>query len=260
MTERIQELSFAEAGDGPPVVILHGLFGNKRNWGAIAKPLSTEFRVLAVDLRNHGDSPWADTMSYPEMARDVAALIRDKVGEPAAVIGHSMGGKAAMLMAFQDPDLVERLMVVDIPPAPRDSGLSSYVTAMRSMDLTQVKRRADAEALLTGAVGQASIRAFLVQNLAMQDGAFAWKLNLEAIDNGMPDIEGFPDIDSDLAYEGPCLHLVGAKSSYVLPHHHAEIDRLFPNAEVDAIPDADHWVHADQPKAFLDRVRVFLGG
>lgn len=251
-------LSFSEAGSGPPVVILHGLFGNKRNWGAIAKPLSAEYRVITVDLRNHGDSPWAETMSYPEMADDVAALIEAEVGEPAAVIGHSMGGKAAMLLAFRRPDLVERLMVVDIPPAPRNSGLRPYVEGMRGLDLSSISRRSEAEAALAGAVPDPGIRAFLVQNLQLKDGALEWKLNLAAIDAAMSDIEGFPDIDSEDAYEGACVHLIGGKSDFVLTQHQAEIERLFPAAEIETIADAAHWVHADQPAAFLNSVKRFL--
>ncbi len=253
------ELSYSEAGDGMPVVVLHGLFGNKRNWGAIAKPLSSAHRVITLDLRNHGDSPWAPTMSYPEMAEDVAALVERVVEGPAAVIGHSMGGKTAMLLAFQRPDLVERLMVVDIPPAPRNSGLGAYARGMRGLDLAGVSRRSEAEAMLAETVPDPSIRAFLVQNLVLRDGSLDWKINLEAIDTCMPDIEGFPDIDSDDAYEGPCVHLIGEKSDFVLTQHQAEIERLFPMADVETVPDADHWVHADQPKLFFEAAQRFLG-
>lgn len=255
----VLDLSYSEIGEGPPLVILHGLFGNKRNWGIIAKALATEYRVLTVDLRNHGDSPWDPDMAYPVMAADVAGLIDRQVGGPAHVIGHSMGGKTAMLLAFDNPDLVDRLVVADIPPAPRNSGLMAYVEAMLAMDTSAMKRRAEAEVALEGVVGEKSTRTFLAQNLTPAEaGGLTWKLNLAAIREQMPNIEGFPDIDSDLAFQRPTLHLLGARSEYVLPQHHGEIDRLFPYGDIEEIPDAGHWLHAEQPALFIDAVRSFL--
>lgn len=253
------DLSYTETGDGPPVVILHGLFGNKRNWGFIAKGLSDRFRVIAADLRNHGESPWDPSMRYEEMADDVAALIEKTVGGPAHVIGHSMGGKTAMLLSFRHPDLIDRLIVADIPPAPRDSGLIAYVKAMQALNVASMSRRSEAEAALEPAVAEPAIRTFLAQNLAAADGGgLAWKLNLDAIEDQMPEIEGFPDIDSDDAFPRPALHLLGANSTHVLPQHHAEIDRLFPHGDIETIPDAGHWLHAEQPKAVLAAMEDFL--
>ncbi|WP_421876155.1 alpha/beta fold hydrolase [Pacificispira sp.] len=255
----VLDLAYSEIGDGAPLVVLHGLFGNKRNWGAIAKSLAEEYRVITVDLRNHGESPWDSDMAYPVMAADVAALIEKLVGGPTHVIGHSMGGKTSMVLAFDRPDLVDRLVVADIPPAPRDSGLMAYVRAMQAMDTGAMKRRAEAEAALEPDIPERMIRTFLVQNLTpAEGGGLGWKLNLEAIRDQMPVIEGFPDIDSDDAFPRPALHLVGAESKYVLPRHHAEIERLFPYGEIEAIPDAGHWLHAEQPALFTEAVRTFL--
>lgn len=255
----VLDLSFTETGDGPPLVILHGLFGNKRNWGVISKALSSDYRVISVDLRNHGDSPWDPDMAYRTMAGDVAGLIETRVGGPAHVLGHSMGGKTSMLLAFDNPDLVDRLIVADIPPAPRDSGLKPFIQAMRCMDTAAMKRRAEAEVALEGVVEEKSTRTFLVQNLTpAENGGLKWKLNLDAIWDQMPQIEGFPDIDSDHAFQRPALHLLGARSVHVLPQHHGEIDRLFPYGDIEEIPDAGHWLHAEQPALFVDAVRSFL--
>lgn len=255
----VLDLAYSEIGDGAPLVVLHGLFGNKRNWGAIAKSLAGTYRVITVDLRNHGESPWDPDMTYPVMARDVAGLIEKLVGGPAHVIGHSMGGKTAMMLAFERPELIDRLVVADIPPAPRDSGLMAYVEAMRGLDTASMTRRAEAETALEPHISERMIRTFLVQNLTpAEDGGLTWKLNLEAIRDQMPVIEGFPDVDSDDAFPRPALHLVGANSEYVLPRHHAEIERLFPHGEVEAIPDAGHWLHAEQPALFTEAVRTFL--
>ena len=186
----ILDLSFSEAGEGPPLVILHGLFGNKRNWGAISKVLSKTYRVLSVDLRNHGESPWDEEMTYPAMAGDIAGLIEKQIGGPARVIGHSMGGKASMILALEKPELIEKLVVVDIPPAPRDSGLMAYVTAMQELDVAGMTRRSEAEEALAPAIPERMIRTFLAQNLApAEGGGLTWKINLDVIEKAMSNIE-----------------------------------------------------------------------
>ena len=253
-------LSFSEAGAGTPLVVIHGLFGNKRNWGMISRALADRYRILTVDLRNHGESPWDPEMTYPAMAEDIAAFIEKEVGGPAHVLGHSMGGKAAMVLALTQPDLIDKLIVADIPPAPRNSGLRAYIKAMRALDVGSMKRRSEAEDALEPAIPERSIRTFLAQNLTPADGGgLTWRLNLPVIDASMDAIEGFPEFDTDDAFPRPVLHLIGADSDHVLPHHHAEIDRLFPHSEVVEIPEAGHWLHAEQPKAFVAAVESFLG-
>jgi pimeloyl-ACP methyl ester carboxylesterase len=255
----ILNLEYTQIGEGPPLIILHGLFGNKRNWAMIAHRLAAQYRVISVDLRNHGDSPWESDMSYETMAQDVAALIERVAQGPAHVLGHSMGGKTAMVLACRVPDLVARLIVADIPPAPRESGLIHYVRALRGLKTQQMSRRAEAEEALRKEIPEKMIRAFLVQNLTLAEtGGLVWKINLAAIENQMPEIEGFPDIDSDDAFPRPALHLQGANSPYVLPQHHGEIDRLFPYGDIQFIPQAGHWLHAEQPDLVLAAVEEFL--
>ncbi len=253
------DLSFTATGDGAPLIVMHGLFGSKRNWSSIAKRLAREHRVLTVDLRNHGDSPWGDDHTYPAMAEDVARLIEREVGGPAQVVGHSMGGKTAMTLALTRPDLVERLAVVDIAPAPSGGTLIDYVHTMQALDLSQFDRRGQVEAALAAEIPDPAIRAFLAHNVRItEDGALEWQLNLRAIEKNFEEILNFPDMDSDLAFDRRTLFMAGARSDYIQPHHHAEIDRLFPSADIAVVPDAGHWVHAEQPAAFISQLTGFL--
>jgi len=254
------KLSFADYGKGPPLVILHGLFGSGRNWAGIAKKLAENWRVLAVDLRNHGASPWDAAMDYAVMAEDVLALIEAEKLDRPVLLGHSMGGKAAMVAALTDPGAIGALIVADIAPVAYGHSHEPYIDALRSIDLAAVKRRGDADEALRDAVPEAGLRGFLLHNLVFEDAGPRWRVNLDAIDRNMDALTGFPDLPAGLAYDGPSLFMVGAKSDYVRPNHHAAIRRLFPKASIILIPDAGHWLHAEKPAAFLDRVSVFLTG
>jgi esterase len=253
------ELAYDGFGDaGPPVVILHGLLGSARNWTSIAKELATTHRVFALDLRNHGRSPWADTMSFDEMAGDVAAFIGAHDLSPAGVIGHSLGGKVAMRLALMRADLVERLVVVDVAPVAYGHSFAPFVEAMRAVDLAAVQRRAEADLQLEGAIGDAAIRNFLLQNLVKTDAGFAWRVNLEALAANMPELVGFPTPGAGSTYHGPTLFIAGGRSPYIEAEHRPLIGRLFPAARHAVIDGAGHWVHAERPAAFLEQVRRFL--
>jgi pimeloyl-ACP methyl ester carboxylesterase len=255
------ELGAAEYGAGPPLAILHGLFGSGRNWRSVAQHLAAHHRVLTFDLRNHGASPWADGMSYGEMVEDLRATLRARGIESAAVLGHSMGGKVAMLMALLHPGEVDRLVIVDIAPAANPPNLLAYIRAMRAVDLRGVKRRAEVDVALAGVVPDPAERAFLLQNLVVIDEKPArWRLNLEAIERDFSEIVGFPDLPVGTAYRGPALFVVGARSNYIQPEHEPGIQRLFPEARIIRIEGAGHWVHAEQPQAFLQTVIPFLSG
>lgn len=245
-------LAATEYGAGPPVAILHGLFGWGRNWATIAQRLAARHRVIALDLRNHGNSPWAETMSYAEMAGDV----RDTLGGPVTLIGHSMGGKAAMVAALGG-DWAERLVVVDIAPVDYPAP-TAQLDALRGLDLAKVTRRSEADRLMSATISDPAERAFLLQNLVFGDGPPHWRLNLAAIEQSMPDILGFPDLSPGTAYHGPTLFIAGADSGYVRSEHEPAIRKLFPAAEFVRIPGASHWVHAEQPEAFLATAERFL--
>lgn len=237
-----------------PLLIAHGLFGSGRNWGVIARRLAEDRPVLAPDMRNHGESPWSDSHGYPDLAGDLAEVI-DANGGRADVLGHSMGGKAAMVLALTRPEKVARLIVADIAPVAYGHSQQAYIDAMRAVDLSAITRRSEAAAQLARAVPEPTLQAFFTQ--ALDVGARKWRLNLDALEAEMPKILGFPEIDG--TFDGPCLFLTGAQSDYVQTGHRDRIRALFPRARFAKITGAGHWLHAEKPREFEASVRAFLG-
>jgi esterase len=253
-------LEATEYGDGEPVAILHGLFGAGRNWATIAQRLATTYRVIAFDLRNHGGSPWADAMGYREMAEDVCAAMQARGYKRYSLIGHSMGGKAAMVAALMEPRAVEKLVVVDIAPVTYPtSPYRAYVQAMRALDLGTVTRRREADARLADVVRNSAERGFLLQNLVFDDDKPHWRINLAALEPALPALAGFPAMPAGAAYTRPTLFIAGGKSASLRPEHEAAVTALFPAGVIVRIAEAGHWVHADAPDAFLGLVEPFLG-
>lgn len=244
--------------DGPagatPCLIAHGLYGSARNWNVIAKHLSKTRPVLTVDMRNHGASPWADTNSYADLAKDLAEVVEAQGRGALDVIGHSMGGKAAMMLALTRPDCVARLLVGDIAPVAYSHSQVQYIDAMRAVDLSRVTRRSDAAEGLADLGVSPELQAFFTQSLDV--AGKRWRYNLDALERDMPKIMSFPEIDAH--FTGATLFLSGAQSDYVLPDHRPTIKNLFPNARFAKIPNAGHWLHADNPKAFIATAEVFL--
>ncbi|MBK1662310.1 alpha/beta fold hydrolase [Paracraurococcus ruber] len=251
-------LNAVEAGDGAPLVLLHGLFGAASNWGGIQKALAPRHRVIALDLRNHGASGRDPAMDYPRMAADVAETLAALGAAPAAVLGHSMGGKVAMALALTQPGMVARLVVADIAPVTYPPALRPYVAAMQDIPLHPDLTRREADALLADTIPEPNIRAFLLQNLRFGEGAPQWRLGLAEIAAAMPMIEGFPELEA--RFDAPVLVLDGERSTYVRPAHHARIAALFPHVAYAMVPGAGHWVHAENPKGFLALVEPFLAG
>jgi esterase len=249
-------LNIVEAGQGPPVVLLHGLFGAAQNWGAIQRRLAARHRVLALDLRNHGASPHDAVMDYPAMAADVAETIAGVTAAPAAIIGHSMGGKVAMALALTEPQLVSRLVVADIAPVTYPPVLRSYVEAMQAVTLRPGLTRRDADASLAEVIPEPGIRAFLLQNLQLHEDPPRWRLGLDEIAEAMPMVEGFPEFHSQ--YGGPVLVIAGERSGYIRPAHEPRFHALFPAARFATVPGAGHWVHSENPAGFLDVLEPFL--
>lgn len=239
-----------------PLVIAHGLYGSGRNWGVIARRLADVRDVVAVDMRNHGASPRSDRHSYPDLAEDLAQVI-DGLGGQADVLGHSMGGKAAMQLALTHGEKVRRLVVADIAPVAYAHDQTQHIHAMRALDLTGVTTRGEADRRLAEQVEDPGLRAFFLQSLDLKaEGGPRWRLNFDTLAAEMPKIVGWPDTVGQ--FDGPTLFLTGADSHYVKPEYRDTIRALFPKARFAKLPGAGHWLHADKPREFEEAVRVFL--
>ena len=243
--------TYASDGKGNPLLIAHGLYGSARNWGVIAKRLSDNRPVTALDMRNHGESAWQDSQSYPDMADDLAEVIGT---EQMDVLGHSMGGKAAMVLALTHPEKVRKLIVADIAPVPYQHTQMPMIDAMRAIDLSVVEKRSDADRQMAAHVSDPGVRAFLLQSLDV--AGKRWRLNLDVLAAEMDRIVGFPDIDGQ--FEGRTFFLSGGDSDYVQRDHRDRIKALFPNAVFAKIPDAGHWLHAEKPREFEAAIEAFL--
>jgi pimeloyl-ACP methyl ester carboxylesterase len=210
-----------------------------------------------MDLRNHGASPRADAMDYPGMACDVAETMEAAGAAPAALLGHSMGGKTAMALALTRPESVSRLLVADIAPVPYPPRQARIANAMRAVPLRPGLGRREADAaLLAEGVQDPATRAFLLQNLRFEGDAPAWRCGLDEIAAAMGAIEGFPDFAS--RYEGPALFLLGERSDYVQPEHRPRVRELFPAARFLSLRGTGHWLHAEKPEEFLGVAESFF--
>ncbi|XP_065143078.1 sn-1-specific diacylglycerol lipase ABHD11 [Paramisgurnus dabryanus] len=250
--------------EGTPLVFLHGLFGSKSNFHSIAKSLvqRTGRKVLTVDARNHGKSPHNPVLNYETMTYDLTHLLAQLHIGKCVLIGHSMGGKVAMTTALSQPSLVERLVVVDISPAQTTAhtNFNAYIQAMKDVKIANNIPRSTARRLaedqLRKQVKDRSVRQFLLTNLEEQNGEYSWRINLDAISNHLEDLMGFPEFNN--TYEGPTLFLGGCSSAYISSDSYPEIQRLFPCADIQYIPDASHWIHADKPLDFISSIITFL--
>ncbi len=246
-------ISHGQPTDQPGLLIAHGLYGSARNWGVIAKRLSKDREVITVDMRNHGASPWFDSHNYHDLAEDLAGVLKS-LDRPFDLLGHSMGGKAAMMLGLTRPELVHRLLVADIAPVAYGHSQIQFIEAMRAVDLQQVESRADADRQLARHVESRALRSFFLQSLDIKAGA--WQLNLDVLARAMPEILDFPQMDS--SFDRPALFLSGAASDYVSRDARSEIKRLFPQAGFLKIPGAGHWLHADKPREFEAAVSGWL--
>ncbi|NIY78003.1 alpha/beta fold hydrolase [Celeribacter sp. HF31] len=242
--------------DASPLLIVHGLFGSARNWGVISKRLSDERLVVAVDQRNHGDSPRFPTQSYPDMAADLADVLEPLVAEhgPCHVMGHSMGGKAVMVLALTRPELIKSLVVADISPVTYSHDNTPLIDAMRRIDLSIVEKRSDADKQLARDVLDAGVRAFLLQSLVVKEKR--WLLNLDVLEAEMPKITGFPEVSGQ--YNGPTFFLSGGESTYVERDHRDRSKAFFPEAKFASIPGTGHWLHAEKPREFEAAMRAWM--
>lgn len=244
----------------PLVIFCHGLFGQGKNWTSVAKQLTDDYCVLLLDMPNHGRSAWTPELSYPQMADEVAAWVQNHHAEqlPCAWVGHSMGGKIVMRIALTHPALVSKLCVVDMSPAHAGAMLmfDPIFTGMRSLDLAQLGSRAEADTQLQSYIKDPVVRAFILQNLRHERGRFFWQPNIELLHQEIATLADWPPISAQ--FTGPVLWIAGANSTYIQPSNMRGMQALFPAVEKVVIDDAGHWVHSEQPEAFLAALKTFL--
>ncbi|MCW2790949.1 MAG: alpha/beta hydrolase fold protein [Nocardioides sp.] len=245
---------------GSRVVFCHGLFGQGKNWTRIGRALADTHRVLLVDMPDHGRSSWTEGFDYLDAADRVAELL--SADDPVALVGHSMGGKIAMLVALRHPALVERLCVVDVAPVAYHHGseFAGYIEAMQALDLDALERRGDADTALQEAVPNPLVRSFLLQNLRHHDDTWSWQLNLDVLGRDLEALGGWPEdrLRGVAPYDGPVLWIAGQNSDYVTDEYAAAMDRWFPKNRRVTIKDAGHWVHSEQPDVFTEVLKRFL--
>lgn len=256
----LHTIAFGETGER--MVFLHGLFGHGRNWSTIGRAFEADHRVLLVDLPHHGRSQWSERWDFRDVVEQVAGLW--SADDPVTLVGHSLGGKVAMLLALLHPDRVKRLCVVDVSPVTygRAREFSRYTSAMKALDLDALERREDADRGLEDAVPDPGVRAFLLQNLRREGDAWRWGPNLEVLERDLGVLGGWPDdaLDGVAPYDGPVLWLAGGRSDYVTDEYAEPMARWFPRARRVTVKGAGHWVHAEQPAIVTEALRRFLAG
>lgn len=251
-------LAYEEFGSPtcPPVIILHGFFASARNWRSIAKLLSEQYHVFVLDQRNHGASPHAPHMDYPSMAQDVQQFIQAQQLESVHIIGHSMGGKVAMWLALQHPELLGKVIIVDIAPVTYQHSFDTMIDALCSLPLEELANRKQADDFLSERIPDSSFRQFLLQNLVLENGNYQWRIDLNIFKQAAPGIIAFPETGQ----LSPCVKalkvLAGGNSQFVKPDSFAAI---FPHADIEFLPGAGHWLHVEVPELFLQQVRSYLG-
>lgn len=255
------KLNYKQYSDtGPPLLVMHGVFGSQANWGWHSKQLSEHYAVYGVDLRNHGDSPHDPQLSYVLMAEDVRRLLQDLDIPSCYLLGHSMGGKVAMQLALSHPELIERLIVVDIAPVTYRGGGEEHakiIASMKGLNLDSLQSRKEAEDKLSRHIEDPDTLQFILTNLERNPaGGYRWRLNLDAIEENYDLLRVGPQADGP--FDKPTLFIKGELSNYIREKNEAEIKRLFPRASIETVKDAGHWVHAEKPQEVQRLITAFL--
>lgn len=251
------QLLLEEQSSSPAVILIHGMFGSRSNLGVLARSLVVDHRVISVDLRNHGDSPHESLMDLPSMAADIVELMDDLGLARATLIGHSLGGKVAMQVALNNPDRVSDLVVIDIAPVTYAARQDAALDALNLLAESSITSRRDADALISDHIAEASVRSFLLKNLARNpEGEFRLKLNLTSVnENYASTLVSAP---TGQAYGGPTLFLKGELSAYIQEKHRPVIKQLFPHSQLEVVADTAHWLHAEKSETVNALIRAFI--
>jgi len=251
------KLHYRSMGEGQPLIILHGIFGTSDNWQTFAKQMAGQYQVFLLDQRNHGLSPHSDEFDYPVMAEDLREFIEEHRLKDPIVLGHSMGGKVAMFFATRYPDMLSKLIVVDIAPRAYPVHHQQILKALGAVNIQEISSRKEAEEQMKPIIADFGIRQFLLKNLKREeDESFRWKLNLPVIADNIERVGEAVDDSQQVAK--PTLFVGGEKSDYIRDEDHTLILSIFPQARIVNIAEAGHWVHAEQPKLLLKEIKHFL--
>jgi len=251
------KLAFESFGDNTksPLILLHGFFASSRNWRQMAKKLAEYYCVYVVDMRNHGISPHAEEMDYPVMAEDLKTFMDEQQLITANILGHSMGGKAAMWFALSYPERIDQLIVADISPVTYQHSFDQTINALKQLPLDEISNRKQADDFLVPFIPELSYRQFLLQNLQLKDSKYSWRVDLDIFYRTADNIIAFPSVEMIEPYKAPVLFIMGGNSTYT---NKEAIKQSFPNAEISTIKQASHWLHIDKPAEFIDEVIKFL--
>jgi len=251
------KINFKVKGSGKPLIILHGLFGMLDNWNSIGNKLSADYKVYLVDQRDHGRSDKSKEFDYELVAEDLKNFCDDHGLEKIGIIGHSMGGKSAMTFTDRYPSLVSKLMVVDIAPKAYVGGHEYIFEAILSVPIDTITKRSEVDNVLARSIRSLGVRQFLMKNLSRKrEGGFEWKANFRLLYDHYHEISAMPQLSQGNDIDA--MFLKGEKSNYILPEDHDLIESLYPNATIETIDDAGHWLHAEQPDELIAKVYAFF--
>ncbi|RUO22207.1 alpha/beta hydrolase [Aliidiomarina iranensis] len=259
MADAIQlnyEITTAKESTADTVVLIHGLFGDLDNLKSISRALQSAYHVVNIDLRNHGESPWCETMTFMEMAADIEALLDKLEISKAHILGHSLGGKVAMEFALEHPDRVHSLIIADIAPVAYEPSHNSILDALEALDISAIKSRQEADKALADAISEKGVRQFLLKNLYKENNKWQWRMNIEGLRNCYEDLIGEPAQQGQ--FDAPVLFIRGGDSDYIQAEHRDAILNRFPQAESKTINGTGHWLHAEKPAVFNGLVERFL--
>lgn len=250
------KLHYRTLGEGEPLFILHGLFGSSDNWQTLGKKFAEKYKVYFVDQRNHGRSPWSDDFNYDLMVADFYELVTDLGETNINIIGHSMGGKTAIGFAAKYPELINKMVVADISHKAYPMHHEQIIDGLKSLDLSQIKSRGQADKELAKYIHEIGVRQFLLKNLYwVEKGQLGWRINIPVLSDRIYDIIAeitFDKIDTKT------LFIRGGKSNYILESDYPEIGQKFPNSKIESIEESGHWVHAEAPYRFFELIDNFI--